>query len=109
MTINFRTENVRLDSVLSDGFYTCSMTSRGVCVCVCVCGGGGGGVGKHKLCTYRARGVAESPWAGTPSYAKITHLLGPILSLPVPGRNRNAQLSIHQKLDSKTTRLPLEF
>ena len=72
-------------------------------------GGGGGGVGKHKLCTYRARGVAESPWAGTPSYAKITHLLGPILSLPVPGRNRNAQLSIHQKLDSKTTRLPLEF
>ena len=42
MTINFRTENVRLDSVLSDGFYTCSMTSRGVCVCVCVCGGGGG-------------------------------------------------------------------
>ena len=97
MTINFRTENVRLDSVLSDGFSTCSMT------------GGGGGVGKHKLCTYRARGVAESPWAGTPSYAKITHLLGPILSLPVPGRNRNAQLSIHQKLDSKTTRLPLEF
>ena len=44
-------------------------------------GGGGGGVGKHKLCTYRARGVTESPWAGTPSYAKITHLLGSIFVL----------------------------
>ena len=71
--------NVGPDSVLSDGSYTCSMTSRGVCVCVCVWGGGG--VGKHKLCTYGARGVAESPWAGTPSYAKITHLLGPIFVL----------------------------
>ena len=44
-------------------------------------GGGAWGVGKHKLCTYGAGGMAESWWAGTLSYAKITHSLGSIFVL----------------------------
>ena len=31
---------------------------------------------KHRLCTYGV-GMAKSRWAGTPSYAKTTDLLGP--------------------------------
>ena len=52
--------------------------------------------GKHKLCTYGRRGVAESRWADTLGSPTCWDSY---LSLPVPGRNRNAQRSLHQQLD----------
>ena len=57
---------------------------------------GRGPDGKHKLCTYGAEGSGRISvgW-----HTWITHLLGFIFVLAVPGRNRNAQRSLHQQLD----------
>ena len=77
--------------LLSDDFYTCSTMSR--------CWGGGGGGGSISFVH-----IGREEWPNLGGLAlchtqRSPTCWDPYLSLPVPGRNQNAQLSLHQQLD----------
>ena len=81
--VNFRTRDVGLDCCFQT---TCSTMSRRR----------GGPMGNISFVRMGRRGVAESRWADTLGSPTCWDSY---LSLPVPGRNRNAQRSLHQQLD----------